>query len=84
METRTRTLVRALIWRVFGVILTVLLTWFFSGGDLQLGIEVGVVYNSIRLVSHYIHDRAWSRVSWGLTPQAAKETLLPPDERVDG
>ena len=67
IETHLRTAVRSIIWRIFGVILTIILTLTF-GGDLRLALEMGITYNLIRLVSHYFHDRIWSHLSWGLTP----------------
>lgn len=65
-ETRTRTAVRSIIWRIFGVILTVALTVAF-GGSVKLAVELGVTYNVIRLVTHYFHDRAWAHIQWGIT-----------------
>lgn len=64
IETRVRTLVRSLTWRVIGVLLTVLLTWLLAH-DIRLGVELGLIYNGIRLGLHYVHDRFWARVGWG-------------------
>ena len=64
-ETLPRIAVRSLTWRTGGVLLTIFLTWLFSGGDIVLGVEVGIVYNVIRYFTHLVHDWAWSHVSWG-------------------
>lgn len=66
-ETRLRTLARSLTWRLSGVVLAVLLTWYLTG-DMRTGIEVGVAYNVIRFATQYIHDRWWARVAWGALP----------------
>lgn len=64
-ETKLRTFARSLTWRISGVVLTVILAWYFTG-DVRLGVELGVTYNLIRLSTHYFHDRAWARLPWGM------------------
>jgi uncharacterized membrane protein len=63
-ETRLRTLMRALSWRVTGVLLAVFLTWLITG-DLRTGLEVGLAYNVIRFGTQYLHDRWWAGIAWG-------------------
>lgn len=64
-ETKLRTFLRSVTWRISGVALTVLLAIGLTG-DLTLGLELGVSYNAIRLSTHYFHDRAWARWGWGM------------------
>lgn len=65
-EMRTRTAVRSLIWRIFGILLTILLA-IALGGSIKLAVELGIAYNVIRLITHYFHDRAWAHIKWGIT-----------------
>lgn len=75
-ETRIRTFARSLTWRVSGVALAILLTWYYTG-DIRMGVELGIAYNAIRLGTHYFHDRAWARLQWGMLPAFAR-TAEPP------
>lgn len=63
-ETWLRIALRSLTWRTGGVILTIALTFVFTG-DIILGIEIGVTYNLIRYFSHLAHDSVWARTAWG-------------------
>jgi uncharacterized membrane protein len=63
-ETKLRTFLRSVTWRISGVVLTVVLAIALTG-DVKLGVELGVSYNLIRLSTHYFHDRAWARWRWG-------------------
>lgn len=78
-ETRLRTLARSLTWRLSGVLIAVLLTWYLTG-DVRTGIEVGVAYNVIRLATQYIHDRWWARVAWGRLPAGGADGGRTPTE----
>ena len=64
-ERRKRTLARTLTWRASGVPVAMVLT-FLMTGDLQLGIGLGISYNLVRFATHYLHERMWSRVKWGI------------------
>lgn len=78
-ETRLRTLTRSLTWRLSGVLIAVLLTWYITG-DARMGIEVGVAYNVIWLATQYVHDRWWARVAWGTLhpePQRGMDSSVP-------
>jgi len=40
-------------------------TWYFTG-DLYQVTQIAVVYNVIIWTFYYFHERAWTRVTWGL------------------
>lgn len=75
-ETRLRTLARSFTWRLSGVLLAIVLTWYITG-DMRTGIEVGVAYNVIRFAAQYIHDRWWARVEWGTLPSFERGDKVP-------
>ena len=64
-ETSKRVLVRVVTWRVGGVILAILYTWWRLG-DPWLGLDIGLTYNLIRAATHAGHEYWWSKVKWGL------------------
>lgn len=57
-ETHKRTLVRAASWRVTATAVTALFT----------GLEGAIVINVAMTVVHYIHERMWLKLQWGLKP----------------
>ncbi len=54
-ETRTRTLARAVIWRVIATLITAIWT----------GLSGAIIINIFMTIAHYIHERLWLRVKWG-------------------
>ncbi len=64
MDTRKRTLVKAIIWNLIGlgVMLTV---GFIATGSFIVGGAMAVVNASIGLSSYVLYERVWDRVHWG-------------------
>ncbi len=54
-ETHTRTIVRAITWRIVATLVTAVWT----------GISGAIVINIFMTIAHYIHERAWLRFNWG-------------------
>lgn len=55
METKTRTIIRSITFRLIALAVTVP----FVGIKIAIGIQL------ILLVAYYIHERLWMRVDWG-------------------
>jgi uncharacterized membrane protein len=66
METRKRSLVKALSYRVIGFMVTFVTTWLFTG-SFRVGATVGGVDCIIKICMFYGHERLWRRVQWGVT-----------------
>lgn len=56
METHKRTLTRAITWRITATAVTAIWT----------GVEGAIVINIFMTIAHYIHERIWLKVGWGL------------------
>lgn len=56
-ETKTRTFVRALTYRIVALLITALWT----------GLSDAVVIHVILTLLHYVFERLWLRVKWGRT-----------------
>lgn len=54
-ESHTRTLLRAITWRIVATLVTAAFT----------GISGAIIINIWMTVAHYIHERAWLRINWG-------------------
>jgi len=54
-ETHTRTIVRAVSWRIIATALTVPFT----------GLSTAILLHLFLTVAHYIHERLWLKSAWG-------------------
>ena len=63
-ETRTRSLVKTVIYRVW-VLITTYVMLVVTGSDLESAIMPTLIINSIWMTSFYLYDRIWARISWG-------------------
>ncbi len=63
-ETRNRSIAKALSWRLFASLTTVLIVFIFTG-KLMLSIGVGGVELVVKLTLYYFHERIWSHINFG-------------------
>jgi len=63
-ETKTRSLIKGISWRIIAIIMTLAICFMFTGNLLSsIGItSVGAVSS---FGAYYIHERIWTKVSWG-------------------
>jgi uncharacterized membrane protein len=54
-EAYSRTLVRAITWRIIATLITAIWT----------GLAGAIIINIVMTVAHYIHERLWLRINWG-------------------
>lgn len=54
-ETHSRTLVKAITWRI---IATLIAAWW-------VGFEIAIVMNIVQTVAYYFHERVWVKIRWG-------------------
>lgn len=64
METHRRTLVKAVVWQVLGL-LTMALVGFYLTGSATLGSMIALVNTSIGFAVYFLYERVWARISWG-------------------
>ncbi len=64
METRARTLVKALVWNVIGLI-TMGLVGLILTGSAVVGGAMAVVNTAVGLTMYVIYERVWTRIDWG-------------------
>ncbi|MDH4358744.1 MAG: DUF2061 domain-containing protein [Candidatus Berkelbacteria bacterium] len=63
-ETSARSLTKAISWRIFATIATVIIVYVFTG-ELILSLGVGLADILIKLVLYYFHERIWNCVKFG-------------------
>ena len=64
METRKRSIMKALSWRVIAVLITTTIVFIVSG-RVDLAAEVGVMDCLAKLLIYYLHERAWNHIDFG-------------------
>lgn len=64
MDTKTRTMAKALTWQILGLISMTLVGYLFTH---SLAASGGIAFASALtgFVFYCFHERAWSRVRWG-------------------
>lgn len=77
-------MVKSLTWRIFGIILLAVITYFTTGGSLKEMTIITVLFHGIRFVLYYYHERLWEKVRWGrishpLADLPVKGDLTPAD-----
>jgi adenylylsulfate kinase len=69
MESRRRSLVKALSWRVIALVVTTGLGYMLTSSA-AFAISIGVADSLIKILAYYLHERAWMGVSFGLSPKS--------------
>ncbi len=54
-ESHKRTIARAICWRIVATLITALYT----------GLGGAIIINIWMTLAHYVHERAWLKLSWG-------------------
>ncbi len=63
-ESRTRSILKALSWRVIATS-TIIGIAYFTTGDIHLALEMGAIEFFIKLIIYYLHERLWQTIPRG-------------------
>lgn len=66
MDTKKRTILKAIVWNIIGLA-TMLCVGFIATGSLSTGGKMAVINTVIGLSMYVVYERIWSRVHWGRT-----------------
>lgn len=64
METRARSIAKALTWRMGGLVVTIAVVWAVTG-QAKLAASVGVADTLVKLFAYYVHERCWLKIRFG-------------------
>ena len=64
MESRRRSLAKALSWRLVALLVTSTVAFAFTG-EATFALSVGLVDSMVKIVLYYAHERAWTWVPYG-------------------
>lgn len=66
METKKRTLCKVILLRIIVFILISVSTVIIFNQSIMNGIEFAILDVIIEFLTHYIYDRIWGKIKWGL------------------
>ncbi|MCL5263834.1 MAG: DUF2061 domain-containing protein [Chloroflexi bacterium] len=66
MESHRRSIAKAITWRLFALSITIGTVWALTG-EARLAATVGLADTLLKIGSYYLHERAWTRSSFGRT-----------------
>ena len=68
-ESRLRSLVKSLIYRVVSIIGTGILTWTITR-DVGKAISITLVVQAFLIILYYAYERIWNKINWGRKTEA--------------
>jgi uncharacterized membrane protein len=71
-EAHSRSLVKAVSWRILGSIDTFVISYFVTG-RLVFAASIAGVETFTKICLFYFHEQAWARVPWGRGDKVAAE-----------
>ncbi len=63
-EKPLRSFIKALSWRTFGTLDTMLIAWFISG-NLTIAFSIGSAELITKTFLYFFHERVWNHIKWG-------------------
>ena len=63
-ETKLRSIVKSLSWRILATLTTVLLVYIFIG-DHKIAFSIGGIEVFLKMLIYFFHERAWNNVKFG-------------------
>jgi uncharacterized membrane protein len=64
MESNTRSIAKAVSYRILGSMSTAILVFVFSG-NLRVSVGVGALDMIVKIALYYLHERMWNHISFG-------------------
>ena len=63
-ETKTRSIVKSITWRILATLTTIILVVIFTK-NFKIAISVGIFETIAKSIIYYTHERVWTKVKWG-------------------
>ncbi len=64
MDSRFRSIVKSLSWRIIAFITTTTIAWLVTG-EMKYGLTIGLFDFVIKFGLYYMHERSWEKVKFG-------------------
>lgn len=63
-ETKTRSLIKTITWRIVATLVTLSAVYFFTE-EIDSSVKITLTAAVLSMVVYYIHERAWNMRDWG-------------------
>lgn len=63
-ESKVRSFVKAISWRVLATLITFSIAYFLTG-ETVIALEIGFLDLIIKLIVYFIHERVWGKIKLG-------------------
>jgi uncharacterized membrane protein len=64
IESHKRSIMKALTWRILGLIFTTAVAFLFTR-EAVLSAGIGISDSIIKLFGYYLHERIWNKINFG-------------------
>jgi uncharacterized membrane protein len=64
IDTRLRSLVKTISWRLTGSGATFIISWLISGNFVVAG-SIAALQIVTNTVLYFFHERVWNKITWG-------------------
>lgn len=68
-ESHLRSLVKAISWRIWGTIISVIVSFMITH-ELDVALAIGAIEFFSKILLFYTHERLWDFVPWGMHAKA--------------
>lgn len=63
-EKASRSIVKAISWRIVGTLDTIVISWVIIG-EISLALSIGLVEVVTKMILYFFHERTWNIIKWG-------------------
>jgi len=81
-ETNTRSIAKAISWRVIATSITFSIAYLFTG-EVKIALEIGALDMVFKLISYFFHERIWGRIRMGRILHPLAHVEIKPGVEVD-
>ncbi len=64
LETPARTMVKAIVWMLLGLVMMSVVGLLFTG-SIAVGGTMALLNSALGLASYVVYERVWARIRWG-------------------
>ena len=63
-ETRFRSVVKSITWRILAVIITWTVVYSYTG-NVGGSLKITITAAGVSIITYYFHERIWNNIEWG-------------------
>ena len=64
-ETKKRSLLKTITWRITATLTVMILVFVFTG-RIDFMLSIGIFDVIFKAVLYFVHERVWNKISWGI------------------